>query len=172
MLINKYIRIFFLVAVIAGLNACKSSKNASKLSKKQKYDYYSQKLGILIDENCNDKLMESIIYWLGTPYKFSGCDKNGIDCSCLVKNIYSEVYKIELKRNSLEIFDACNLKSKEKLKEGDLIFFKTESNKVSHVGIYIKDNKFVHSSTKKGVMISDLKEPYFEKTYYKCGETK
>jgi lipoprotein Spr len=90
----------------------------------------------------------------------------------LVKNIYSEVYKIELKRNSLEIFDACNLKSKEKLKEGDLIFFKTESNKVSHVGIYIKDNKFVHSSTKKGVMISDLKEPYFEKTYYKCGETK
>lgn len=170
MLISRKIGILLLVVILFGIGACRSHKNSTvKPNKKEKYSYYSQKIGTDIDETSNEKLIESIIKWLGTPYKFSGCDKGGIDCSCLVKNIYSEVYNIELKRNSIEICDACKSISKNKLIEGDLIFFKTEGNKVSHIGIYIKDNKFVHASTKKGVMISDLTEPYFEKTYYKSG---
>jgi lipoprotein Spr len=56
-----------------------------------------------------------------------------------------------------------------KLKEGDLVFFKIESAKISHVGVYLANSHFIHASSKRGVMISDLNEAYFKKYYYTAG---
>ena len=62
---------------------------------------------------------------------------------------------------------------KAKLKEGDLVFFNiTKKNKNSHVGVYLKNNKFVHASTSKGVVISSLDNPYYKKVYSKGGVVK
>ena len=55
------------------------------------------------------------------------------------------------------------------MQEGDLVFFKIKSSAISHVGVYIGDNKFAHASSSKGVMISNLNEPYWSRYYYKGG---
>ena len=60
----------------------------------------------------------------------------------------------------------------EKIKQGDLLFFKTNGNSISHVGVYLKNNKFVHASTSKGVMINDLEETYYKKYFYSAGRLK
>lgn len=61
---------------------------------------------------------------------------------------------------------------KEELKDGDIVFFKINGNKISHVGIYIGDNKFIHASTKRGVVINDLNEVYYKKYFYTGGRIK
>ena len=58
---------------------------------------------------------------------------------------------------------------KEELKEGDLVFFKINSKSISHVGVYLGDDKFAHASSSKGVMISNLNEAYWKRYYYKGG---
>jgi cell wall-associated NlpC family hydrolase len=64
----------------------------------------------------------------------------------------------------------CRKISRRKLKEGDLVFFNTSKSKsyVNHVGIYLKENKFLHASTLKGVNVSNLDEDYYRKTWI-CG---
>jgi lipoprotein Spr len=59
--------------------------------------------------------------------------------------------------------------NKSELKEGDLVFFKIGSRSITHMGVYMGNNKFAHASTSKGVMISDLDEAYWRKYYYKGG---
>ena len=55
------------------------------------------------------------------------------------------------------------------LQQGDIIFYKINGQKISHVGIYISKNHFVHASTSKGVMINSLDEPYYKKYYSGAG---
>ncbi len=118
----------------------------------------------------NEALYKAINHWLGTPHKTGGCDKSGIDCSCLVMNIYKEVYGIELYRSSMDIMKNVYFINKSDLKEGDILFFKTTSaNRVTHVGIYLKNNEFVHTSSSRGVIISNLNEAYYQRTFYKAG---
>lgn len=110
--------------------------------------------------------------WYGTSYKYGGCDKNGIDCSNFVGILYQQIYNTSLKGSSASIFNQCMVIKKNDLKEGDLVFFKIESDRISHVGIYLQNNKFVHATTKKGVMINDLNEPYYTTHFYIAGRLK
>jgi len=170
----KHIHYLFLITTVLYLASCKSKKTVvvSVPNRTNTAEVYSKKLGYDVGKGYNEKLLGAVVNWLGTPYKYNGCAKDGIDCSCFVKNVYNDVYQIELKRNTEDMAKQISSIKKHKLKEGDLLFFKTEGNKISHVGLFLKDNKFVHASTKKGVMVSDLTEPYFEKTLYKCGRIK
>lgn len=105
--------------------------------------------------------------WLNTPYRYGGNSKKGIDCSRFVMRVYNEILGLNTTGTSKQIYEQGNLIEKSQLKEGDLVFFKTRGNSISHVGIYLQDNKFVHSSSSKGVVISSLNEPYWSRTYYK-----
>jgi lipoprotein Spr len=58
------------------------------------------------------------------------------------------------------------------LQEGDLVFFNIDAGRISHVGIYLQNNKFVHASTKRGVVINDLNEPYYKKYFVRSGRVK
>jgi lipoprotein Spr len=58
---------------------------------------------------------------------------------------------------------------KSALKEGDLVFFKIKQKRISHVGVYVGNNKFAHASVQNGVIISDLDEPYYKMYFYKGG---
>ncbi|OQX21439.1 MAG: hypothetical protein BWK80_33440 [Desulfobacteraceae bacterium IS3] len=118
----------------------------------------------------NKELLTAIMSWIGVPYKWGGCGKDGVDCSCFVQAIYREVYGIDLSRTSNGIFDNdLTPARKEDLQEGDIISFKIKGDRISHIGIYLKNNKFVHVSRKKGVIISSLGRPYFQKRFLSAG---
>ena len=99
-------------------------------------------------------------------------NKNGIDCSNFTSTLYSNVYSKPLTGSSSSIFNQCKVISKNNLEEGDLVFFKIDGDNISHIGVYLQNNKFVHATTKKGVMIDDLDEEYYKKYYYKGGRIK
>jgi len=121
----------------------------------------------------NKNLYNFIIDWYGTPYKYGGMNEDGIDCSGFTNIFYKEIYKIQLPRVSKDIAENVKRKYTEDLKEGDLVFFSFgKTGIVNHVGIYLHNNKFVHASTSKGVIISNLTEPYYGDYLVKCGSYK
>lgn len=133
----------------------KLSGEVSKLQAK-----YANLLNILPSTLSNLNLLEGIDTWYGTRYLYGGTTKSGIDCSAFVRALFSSVYNIELPRTAREQYDDVRRISATELKEGDLVFFNTRGG-VSHVGVYLRNNKFVHSSSSKGVTISDLYDPYY-----------
>jgi lipoprotein Spr len=103
------------------------------------------------------------------PYRYGGRSESGIDCSGFAKKVYEKAYQISLPGSSSKtIFaETKNVKNGD-MKEGDLVFFKIKKNIISHVGIYLGAGKFAHASTKGGIMVSDLSEPYYKKYFYKA----
>ena len=126
-------------------------------------------LGIEREEGDNEALYDAIQSWIGTPYRYGGTTKAGIDCSGFVGNIYQEVYNKKLQRVANDMQQDCTLISRSELKEGDLVFFTNSRGRVSHVGIYLKNDIFAHSSTSRGVIISRLGDSYWSKHFYKGG---
>ncbi len=116
----------------------------------------------------NFNLYAFIESWYGTPYRLGGTSRRGIDCSAFVKELYSNVYNTSLLRTAYEQFTSTmRLFSKAELKEGDLVFFKIRSSKISHVGVYLSGGNFVHASRTRGVTISNLDDDYWQ--YYYAG---
>jgi lipoprotein Spr len=108
--------------------------------------------------------------WYSTKYKYGGSSKSGIDCSAFTSNLLSSVYGITLPRTAREQYRSSQHIKKAELHEGDLVFFNTRRG-VSHVGVYLANNKFIHASSSNGVMISDLEEEYFSRRYIGAGRS-
>jgi murein DD-endopeptidase / murein LD-carboxypeptidase len=132
-------------------------------------DYFSQIMGVAISATADLKLYQFIYDWIGTPYRLGGVDKNGVDCSGFAYQLYNKVFHTIIGNNTTNIFNMVNPIDKEELKEGDLVFFKINSRYISHMGVYIGNNKFAHASSSRGVMISNLDESYWKRYYYKSG---
>ena len=163
--------IFFYSCKTAQISESSANEKNNK-SEKRFYKYYSNKLGIELSGKEDKRFIREIAEWLGTPYHFGGCSKKGTDCSGFVYTVYKNIYNISLYRQAEDMVKNTKPVEKINLKISDLIFFKTSGDKISHVGIYIENNKFAHSSSSKGVMISDLNEPYFIEHYYCAGRVK
>ena len=134
-----------------------------------------KRLDINLGRNDNKALYKEIKSWLGTPYAGGGHQKQvGTDCSGFVMELYLSVYTIPLeRRGSLMYSNNCVHINKTELREGDLVFFHDGSgSRISHVGIYLKDNKFAHASSSRGVVIDDLTANYYVKHYYAAGRVK
>lgn len=132
----------------------------------------SIRLNMDIDMNDNHRLYVESAAWLGVPYRSGGNSKRGVDCSGLTSHIYKKVYRKKLKRNSDDQRTRdCRKVSKKNLREGDLVFFHNGRKKrvAGHVGIYLKDSKFIHASTGRGVIISSLNEDYYRKHWLSGG---
>ena len=131
---------------------------------------YSIKMDIAVEEIKNIPLLQKIDEWWGTPYSLGGNSKSGVDCSYFTLDVMRDVYAINLKRTAAEQYEQSNKIQWNELKEGDLIFFKTEGrSRISHVGIYLTNNKFAHASTSQGVTIGDLTDPYWQNRLYSLG---
>lgn len=130
--------------------------------------------GMEMSSDDNIKLYEEIKNWIGVPYRYGGNTSKGVDCSGFVVNVYKNVYGIKLQRSSELIYKKnCVKIKKSKLQEGDLVFFKTGKKKrINHVGIYLKNGKFVHTSTSRGVIISSLDEDYYRKNFMQAGRVR
>lgn len=125
--------------------------------------------GIYYD-SCNyDELYYSVYHWLETPYLYAGSSTDGIDCSSLVKAICKDSYNLILSGSSRSLYTQCEPIEKSELQEGDLIFFKINRSVISHVGLYLGDNIFVHASSVRGVTLSDITDDYYVKYFYAAG---
>ena len=116
----------------------------------------------------NENLLQGIDNWYGTRYRLGGTTKKGIDCSAFVGTIYASVFGIALPRTARDQYRFTKRISRTELREGDLLFFNTRGG-VSHVGIYLQNNKFVHASVSRGVVISDMFEAYYLQRFIGAG---
>ncbi|HZE86117.1 MAG TPA: C40 family peptidase [Puia sp.] len=124
-----------------------------------------------VEELDNPKLLSFMDYWYGTPYHYGGSSRDGIDCSAFAFLLVSSVYSVaSLPRTAKEQFDATRRIRRDDLQEGDLVFFHTlgKHRAVTHVGVYLRNNKFIHASV-SGVMISSMNDGYYDKHYIGAG---
>ena len=141
--------------VDAYLNRTSSLEKASDLQLK-----YAILLNTEVEQVQDNFLLKFIDEWYGTRYRYGGTTKSGIDCSAFVQAIYLSAFGMTLPRTARDQYRGCRIVSATEVKTGDLVFFNTTGG-ISHVGIYLQNNKFIHASTSFGVTISDLFDPYY-----------
>lgn len=131
------------------------------------------KYSILMDTEIealpNKTLLDAVDEWYGVRYRSGGTTKKGVDCSAFALSVYAAAYGITLPRVSREQYRFSRKISTTELQEGDLVFFNTTGRGVSHVGVYLGNNKFIHASVSRGVMVSDLFETYYMKRFIGAG---
>lgn len=130
---------------------------------------YATMLDVPVEELTNLPLLQDLDFWWGTRYCMGGSTQNCIDCSAFTQTVIKDVYAVQIPRTAEEQYNATTPINYSDLKEGDLVFFQTHGRTISHVGVYIANNKFAHASTSGGVMISDLNEEYWKKRYRAAG---
>lgn len=170
--------IALLIASSLAITSCGSAKNTATVNRTTKVDKghnrhddsHSFKTPKSLPPQ-TDALMTETKRWLGTPYKYGGESKRGVDCSGLVMCIYKNALDIKLPRNSAQQSRFCSPLDKNQLLPGDLLFFATsgKSKGVSHVGIYVGDGKMVHSSGSSGVIVSNIFDDYYVRTFAGAG---
>lgn len=158
------------------LVACSSKKKLTS-AKSQKpsgsgISKYADIMGVSKKKLKNKELYKFIDDWEGTKYQYGGLNKRGIDCSGLVYLLYKEVYEMEIPRMTSQQLTIIKRKYESQLKEGDLVFFDYDNKKFSHVGVFLQNGYYVHASTKRGVMISKLRDPYTYKYFSRGGSVK
>ena len=148
--------------LIFSLSGCKTA--APKIDYGALVDA-SRKMGVEIEYTDNQKLYLEGANWIGVPYRTGGNTKKGVDCSGFTKQVFSNVYSYKLERTTGGQKKQTKKIAKRNLKEGDLVFFSSPNSrgKLAHVGIYLKDDLFIHASTSRGVIVSNLKSQYYKK---------
>lgn len=186
----KVLGILFLPMVIMSLIGCSASNSdgeySVKTNKKVKTEEVASLTGIqkkslieqsnletltnIVSEYSNstvdrDAVMIKIIELINTPYLWGGTTTNGIDCSAFVQRVMKYALGIDLPRTSAIQSTVGDDVERENLQFGDLIFFNTRGRGVSHVGIYLGESVFAHSSSSGGVKTNSLNEDYYNSRY-------
>lgn len=117
-----------------------------------------------------ERLLKEADSWIGTPYLYGGNDRNGVDCSGFVCQVFRNSIGVGLPRTSRDQHKYCRSIERETLEPGDLVFFTLRGGStVGHVGIYIGNDQMIHASSSKGVVISSLLSNYYVVNYYGSG---
>lgn len=165
---KKYVSLLFLIANCFCSLAQLDSSTKAPINEKWKDYFLSQQL--MIDTSLSPVFYQTAYEWMGTHYRYSGNSAKGIDCSGFAKVLYKATFNDTLIGGSADIAKQVQLIEKEKLQTGDLLFFRIKRKRISHVGVYLGNNKFVHAAVKGGVQINDLNEPYYKRYFYKGGK--
>lgn len=162
---------FFSIIFFFFLLSCRSRKNvALSSSDKLIIEKYSQLLSVNSTQiESNLSLFRFVNEWIGVPYLFGGKDKKGIDCSAFVARFLKDNFNLSAMGSANDMFEKSRKIQNDKVQLGNLVFFKIESKKISHVGVFLMNNKFIHASSSKGVVISNLDENYYKKYFVGFG---
>jgi probable lipoprotein NlpC len=177
MFLKRYTNLAFIFATTILLSACHSRKLTVRNSSngglnlpvrvnrgpyvmvkpdKEIADKYAAMMGLKRNDIQNGRLYSFIDEWMGTPYRFGGMDKEGVDCSGLVFLLQLQVYDMPVPRTCAMQVNNIKRKYEEELKEGDLVFFDFDGKQFSPVGVYLQNGYIVHASTRRGVVIVKL----------------
>ena len=118
------------------------------------------------------EFVSAALAYRGTPYLYGGTTSRGMDCSGLIYRAGIEALGIELPRSSSGLSQHAQKIEDSEIEPGDLVFFNTAGEGISHAGIYIGDGEFVHSASsgpQTGVVVSKLAEPYWKRAYRFAG---
>jgi len=129
---------------------------------------YAQLMDMDIEDITNFTMFHFVEDWLKTRYRYGGTTKAGIDCSAFTSLLLATVSGIKIPRTARQQYAASKKISREEIKEGDLVFFNTRGG-VSHVGVYLANDYFVHASSSDGVTISNLNDAYYSRRYIGSG---
>lgn len=164
-----------LLVISIGLIICLSSCHTHKKNKNQSAGINREEILIKKQHPVTkeqEAILEEAYSWLGTPYKYAAQEKGkGTDCSGLVMMVYEVSTGEKIPRNSAKQAEYCEKIEASEVDKGDLVFFATgkDPNRVSHVGIIVDTDSFIHASSSKGVIISDLKNNYYQRTFKMYG---
>ena len=160
---------FFLSLLLLLFTGC-STKKAAPHEQSVKNEQTSKKISKISYKPKSNNWITVALYeeykkWYKTPYKYGGLTSNGVDCSSLVQQIYEDAFGIHIPRTTKYQVRKGHKVSKESARAGDLVFFKIGYNK-RHAGIIIERGKFIHTSQKHGVSVSQLSNPYWKNNYW------
>jgi len=181
---------FILPVVFIGITGCSASGSdgeySVKTNKKTKTEQVASVTGIqkkslieqsnletltnIVSEYSNnsvdrDAVMIRIIELINTPYLWGGTTTSGIDCSAFCQRVMKFALGIDIPRTSIMQSTVGEPVERENLQFGDLVFFNTIGSRISHVGIYLGESVFAHSSSSGGVKTSSLNEDYYNAKY-------
>jgi lipoprotein Spr len=147
----------FLAEKAASLANAKNSIKNSEIAKSIRHN-----------KTIDNILIEAQTY-LGTPYRYGGMTRNGIDCSAFVLSVFGAAAGLSLPRVAASQAQEGEKIEKSELQKGDLIFF-SHGRRISHVGIVESvtedgEVKFIHAATSRGVMVSSLNDSYWGPRY-------
>lgn len=109
------------------------------------------------------RLWYHALTFIGIPYRFGGSSRSGMDCSGLVFRLYKDIYDITLPHSTSLLYQKGYAINLGVLQIGDLVFFDIDQNRIpDHVGVYLGDYNFIHASSRKGVILSKISDPYYQ----------
>ena len=152
----------------AGINNYHNSRSSSVEKASDIQLKYAVLLNTEVELLQDNRLLEHVDEWYGTRYRYGGTTKSGIDCSAFVQAVYLPAFALSLPRTARDQYRNSRIISATEMKTGDLVFFNTTGG-ISHVGIYLQNNKFIHASTSQGVTISDMFDPYYLRRFVGIG---
>ena len=129
-------------------------------------------LGNVTPGNARLRLISAAESYLGTPYRYGGFDRRGMDCSGLVYASFRDALEISVPRTAEGLYYWAEKIPAEDLQPGDLVFFTTAGSGISHVGIFTGGRQFIHAASEgrqTGVMYSSLDETYWRQTFFGAG---
>lgn len=174
---KNFLQLSLFLCILLLLASCGSKKQQIALPTDFKGPKELSRLyGVRLTPDDNIFLYNEGARWIGTPHRMGGSTKRGVDCSGFVAIVFREVYGKRLSRSSADMLKHdCKKIGRAKLQEGDLVFFssgKGRKKTPTHVGIYLKNGRFIHTSTSSGVMVSNLSEPYYVRTWLTGGRVR
>lgn len=120
----------------------------------------------IMHSNTIDNILSEAESYLGTPYRYGGTSRSGIDCSAFVLSVFGVAAGMDLPRVAADQSQEGEAVERTELQKGDLVFFSHRKGRISHVGIVEEVTpegkiKFIHAATSKGVMVSSLDDNYW-----------
>ena len=123
-------------------------------------------------EKLRAKVVAAAKQYIGVPYRYGGLTAAGMDCSGFIYTVAREAAKVQLPRTARAMYSFCKTVPDEKREPGDIVFFK-DGEKITHAGLYIGNNQFIHAvsdGANTGVIVSSLNQGSWRRRYAGCGQ--
>ena len=113
-----------------------------------------------------DELISNAMGFIGVAYRFGGTSPTGFDCSGFMQYVFRKAFAVSLPRTSAAQASVGTYVSRSELRPGDMVFFRTHGSRISHVGMYIGNDRFIHAPrTGKRIEITSLSSKYWNARY-------